>query len=179
MDALPAFTIKIALHNSATSVFFAPSDPCGIYGLRREQIRATWSWRGGPGRQDMVLVDTGDGGNYELPMSGYIVARVLVFFSFKYAGEDFPVALVWWYTLSDDAGCRDEATGMWLVEREFCGEEPHLVVVHVGSIFRAVHLLPFFGKEWVPQGFSYNDTLDKYTKFHVNRFADHHSFEIL
>jgi len=127
----------------------------------------------------MVLVDTGNGGNDKLPMSRYIIAWVLVFFSFTYAGEDFPVALVWWYTLSDDAGHRDEAMGMWLVEREFRSEEPHLVVVHVGSIFRVVHLLPFFRKEWVPQGFSHSDTLNKYTKFHVNRFADHHSFEIL
>ena len=123
-------------------------------------------------------MDTGNGGNITLPMSGYTIARVLIFFSFKYAGETFPVALVWWYMLSDDTG-RDEATGMWLVEREFHGEEPHLAVVHVGSIFRAAHLLPFFGKEWVPQGFSHNDTLDKYTKFYVNRFADHHAFEIL
>ena len=124
-------------------------------------------------------MDTGNGGNDKLPMTGYTIARVLVFFSFTYAGDDFPVALVWWYTFSDDARHRDEATGMWLVEWEFRGEEPHLVVVHVGSIFRAVHLLPFFGKEWVPQGFSHNDTLDKYTEFYVNRFADHHSFEIL
>jgi hypothetical protein len=29
----------------------------------------------------------------------------------------------------------------------------------VGSIFRAVHLLPFFGKEWVLQGSSHHDTL--------------------
>ena len=57
-------------------------------------------------------MDTGDGGNDKLPMTGYIVARVLVFFSFKYAGEDFPVVLVWWYTPSDDSGHRDEATGM-------------------------------------------------------------------
>jgi len=127
----------------------------------------------------MVLVDTGNGGNDKLLMTGYIIAWVLVFFSFTYAGEDFPVVLVWWYTLSNDARHRDEATGMWLIEQEFCGEEPHLVVVHVGSIFHVVHLLPFFGKEWVPQGFSNNDTLDKYTKFYVNRFADHHSFEIL
>ncbi len=51
-------------------------------------------------------------------MSRYIVAYVLVFFSFKYAGEDFSVALVWWYTLSDadDTGYRDKATGMWLIK---------------------------------------------------------------
>jgi hypothetical protein len=138
-----------------------------------------WSWRGGPSRQDVVLVDTGDGGNKELPMSGFTVARVLLFFSFQYAGENFSMALVWWYTLSDDTGRRDEATGMWLVEREYRGEEPYLAVVHVDTIFRAVHLLPFFGQEHVPQRFSHSDTLDSYAMFYVNKYADHHSFEIL
>ena len=68
---------------------------------------------GGSSRQDVALVDTGDGGNKALPMSGYAVARVLCLFSFQYVGKDFPVALVWWYTLCDDTGRRDEATGMW------------------------------------------------------------------
>ncbi len=52
--------------------------------------------------------------------------------------------------------------------------EPLLAVVHADAIFRAAHLLPFFGRECVPQGFSH--TLDKY---YVNRYADHHSCEIL
>jgi hypothetical protein len=143
-DTLPAFSNKISLHSSATSIYFAPRDPCSVHGLRQEQIWATWSWRGGSGRQDTVLVDTGNGGNEKLPMSSYIVSHILIFFSFKYASEDFPIVLVWWYILSDDAGCRDKATGMWLIEHEFHGEEPHLVVVHIGSIFCTVHLLPFF-----------------------------------
>jgi hypothetical protein len=113
-------------------------------------------------------------------MSGYIVARVLLFFSFEYAGENFHLALVWWYTLSDDHRKRDNATGMWLVEREYHNDgAPHWAVVHVGTIFRAVHLLPFFGKERVPKDFSHNDTLDMYAMFYVNKYADHHSFEIL
>lgn len=176
---LPTFNGKMFLHSSASSIFFAPSDPSGIHGFSREQIQSSWSWWGGSPRQDVVLVNTGDGGNNELPMSGYSAARVLLFFSFKYSGQHFPVALVWWYTLSDDTGRRDEATGMWLVEREYRNEEPFLAVVHVDSIFRAVHLLPFFGRERVPQGFSHSDTLDTYAMFYVNRFADHHSFEIL
>ncbi len=176
---LPIFDKKLFLHSSASSVFFAPSDPCGIHGLRREQIRSVWSWRGGSSRQDVVLVNTGEGGNKDLPISGYTVARVLLLFSFEYAGENFPMALVWWYILSDDAGCRDEATGMWLVEREYRDEEPLLAVVHVDTIFRAVHLLPFFGQERVPQRFSHSDTLDTYGMFYVNKFADHHSFETL
>jgi hypothetical protein len=179
ISALPTFNTKIYLHSSATSIFFAPSDPSGVHGLRREQIRSTWKWRGGPSRQDTVLVNTGDGGNMQLPMSGYVVARVLLFFSFTYAGNDFPVALVWWYTLSDDSGCRDNATGMWLVEREYRDMEPHLAVVHVDTIFRAVHLLPFFGHESVPRDVTWDNSLDNYAMFYVNRYTDHQSFEIL
>lgn len=124
-------------------------------------------------------MNTGDGGNHALPISGYVVARVLLLFSFEYAGEDFPVALVWWYTLSDDSGNRDVDTGMWLVEREYRNGNPSLEVVHVDTIFRAVHLLPFFGQQQVPRQFSHHKTLDTYAMFYVNKFADHQSFEIL
>ncbi|KAH9044271.1 hypothetical protein EDB85DRAFT_1854718, partial [Lactarius pseudohatsudake] len=146
---LPVSNKKVSLYTSASSIFFAPSDPCGVHGLRREQIRSTWSWRKGPLRHDVVLVNMGD-------------------------------ALVWWYTLSDDSARRDEATGMWLVEREYDRhEQPLLGVVHINTIFRAVHLLPYFGREPVRMHFSYTDTLDSFANYYVNKFADHHSFEIL
>src|SRR6266702_6072659 len=113
---LPIFDKKLFLHNSTLSVFFAPSDPCSIHGLHQEQIQLVWSWREGSLQQDMVLVNTGEGGNKDLPISGYTIACILLLFSFEYASENFPMALVWWYILSNNARCRDEATGMWLVE---------------------------------------------------------------
>ena len=179
ISTFPTFNKKISLHTSASLIFFAPSDPCGIRGLRQEQIRSTWQWRQGSPRQDTVLVNTGNGGNTQLPMSGFVVARVLLFFSFIYGGNNYPVALVWWYILTDDSGHRDKATGMWLVEREYRGEEPLLEVVHVDTILRAVHLLPYFGRERVSQGITQDNSLDKYPMFYVNRYADHHSFKIL
>jgi len=39
---------NISTFNSAIATFRAPSDTSGIYGMRREHIRATTSWRGGP-----------------------------------------------------------------------------------------------------------------------------------
>ena len=63
-----------------------------------------WSWRGGSLQQDMALVDTEDDGNKVLPLSGYAITCVLCLFSFKSAGEDFSMALMWWYTLCDDLG---------------------------------------------------------------------------
>jgi hypothetical protein len=170
----------LRIHSSVSCTFFAPSDPCGVHGLRREHIRSTWNWRGAGPRQDVVLVNTGDGGNKALPMSGYALARVLLLFSFKHDGETVPVALVWWYSLAGEDGCRDELTGMWLVEREYRDDTvPHLAVVHVDTILRAAHLLPFFGSNRVPRDLSHNESLDSYHLFYVNRFADHHSFELL
>ncbi|KAH8977870.1 hypothetical protein EDB92DRAFT_1821978 [Lactarius akahatsu] len=137
---LPISNKKVSLYTSASSIFFAPSDPCGIHGFHREQIQSTWSWRGGSSQHDMVLVNMGDGGNKDLPMSGYAVAQVLLFFSLEHSGDKFPAALVWQYTLSDDSACRDEAT---------------------------VHLLPYFGWEPVQKHLSYTDTLDSFANLYV------------
>ena len=49
---------KIHVCNSAVATFRAPSNICGIYGMRREHIQATSSWRGGSARYDCVLVNS-------------------------------------------------------------------------------------------------------------------------
>ena len=112
VSTLPTFTKKLSVHSSASSVYFTPSDPCGIHGLHQEQIRSTWQWQQGPPRQDTILVNMGNRGDTQLPMSSFVVAHVLLFFSFTYGGKDYPVALVWWYILSEDSGRRDKVTGM-------------------------------------------------------------------
>jgi len=179
ISTLLGFNRKIYLHTSATSVFFAPSDPSGIHSLCQEQIQSTLKWQEGPLQQDTVLVDTGNRGNMQLPMSSYVAAWVLFFFSFTYAGDKYPVALVWWYLPFIDSRCRDRETGMWLVECKYCNGKPHLAVVHVETIFCTVHLLPFFGMEPVSLDVTPDNSLDRFCVYYVNRFADHQSFEIL
>jgi len=100
-------------------------------------------------------------------------------FSFTYAGNDYCMALVWWYTLSDDSRQRDETTGMWPVERKYWNEQPHLAVVHVDAILHVVHLLPFFGQELAKLDVTLDNSLDRHGMFYVNQYVDHHSFEIL
>ena len=78
-------------------------------------------------------------------MSGYALAQLLLLFSFKYSGEDFPVVLIWWYKLLGDS--RDKATGMWIVKCEYLGDDtPYLSVVHMDTFFCVAHLLPYFGQ---------------------------------
>jgi len=112
-------------------------------------------------------------------MSGFVVACVLFFFSFTYGWKIYSVALVWWYILSEDSGGRDKVTGMWLVECKYCNRQPLLQVVHVDTILHAVHLLPYFRHKHISQAITQDNSLDKYPIYYVNRFADHHSFEIL
>jgi hypothetical protein len=47
----------ISVCHSAMAYFYAPSDPSGIRGMRREHIRSTPSWRSaGPHHDDCVFV---------------------------------------------------------------------------------------------------------------------------
>src|ERR1700733_8129563 len=47
-DILPNFRERISVYNSASAMFYAPSDLSGVGGMRREHIRAVPSWRKGP-----------------------------------------------------------------------------------------------------------------------------------
>jgi hypothetical protein len=68
----------------------------------------------------------------------------------------------------------DDHTGMWVVQPKD-GECPS--IIPLGAIVCAAHLLPVFGPERVPKNLSFTDTLDTFTKFYVNKFVDHHTFE--
>jgi hypothetical protein len=47
---------KASVFTSAVATFFAPSDPSGLHGMRRERIRSTPSWRDCEPRYDCAFV---------------------------------------------------------------------------------------------------------------------------
>jgi len=163
---------KISIYPSAIATFHAPSDISGIGGMRRERIRAVKSWRKGPGRYDTIFVNT------DLPgMGGLDIARVRLFFSFSHDGVYYSCALVRWFTRVADSP--DDCTGMWVVEPD--DEERPFSIIHLDTVVRAAHLLPVFGSGTgqVPKTLSFTDTLDTFKTFYVNKFVDHHAFEII
>jgi hypothetical protein len=172
LTACPNFSGLISVFNSALATFYAPSDPSGIGGMHREHIRATPSWRQGPARYDCVLVQT-DG-----DLRGMDVVRILLFFSFSFDGIMYPCALVRWYSLiSED---RDNDTGMWMVEPDVkLDGSPAISVIHLDCICRAVLLLPIYGDACLPKSLSMHDSLDAFVSFYVNKYADHHAFEMV
>jgi len=171
---LPGFYKKISVHASAIATFYAPSDISGIGGMRSERIRAVDTWMNGPGRYDTVFVNIDSSAE---GMRGLDVARVRLFFSFTHEGTKYPCALVHWFSRVDDS--LDENTGMWIVEPEVLEDGTHHAsVIHLDTIFRAAHLIGVYGEAFVPTDLSFADSLDAFRTYYVNKYIDHHAFEI-
>lgn len=166
---------QISVFPSAVAYFYAPSDVCGVRGMCKERIRSVPSWHGGPARRDCVFIlddDTQPG------FLGLLAARVLLLFSFKdIDGVEYSCALVSWFLPTSDHLC--EETGMWTVEPQV-DEFGHqtVSVVHLDCILRAAHLIGVAGKDPIPTRLKHTDSLDAFTAFYVNKYADHHAHEI-
>ncbi|KAG2098388.1 uncharacterized protein F5147DRAFT_754784 [Suillus discolor] len=150
----PLYLSKISVFNSASSRFYAPSDLSGIGGMRVEHIHSSL-----PG------------------MQGLEVARVRAFFSFRYRGRLYPCALISWFDKVGDAP--DEDTGMWIVRPGFGADSaPGYAVIHIDSIYCAAHLIPMYGVQFVPRELKFYHSYDAFQAYYVNKYADHHAFEI-
>jgi hypothetical protein len=174
LNACPTFLGRISVFSSAVATYYAPSDPSGVGSMRSEHIRSTPSWRHGCARHDCAFVNS----HPDLEgMRGLDVVRVLSFFSFTYRDVTYPCALVYWFSLLDEE--HDEDTGMWMVQLEVAPDgAPVISVIHLDCILHAAHLLPIYGDAPVPLAMTPHDALDAFTAYYVNKFADHHAFEV-
>jgi hypothetical protein len=122
---------------------------------------------GGPGFADV-------GG-----VRGFEVARVFLIFSFWHENKEYPSALIHWY--SHVGSEPDEETGLWMVEPDTDDSgDPHLAIIHLDSIYRAVHLLPAHrNNTFVDHAITMHSSLDSFKLFYINKYADHQSFEVL
>ena len=169
------FEGKISVFRSASAIFRSPSDPSGPRSLRREYIRATPTWRKGHARYDCVFINS----QPELPgMRGLTVARVFLFFSFKHRGTKHTCALVQWFSIVGTVP--DEETGLWMVEPDIHNDgRAYLAVIPLQSIFRAAHLVPVYRtNDFISRSLTMHDALDEFKVFYVNKYVDHHAFEI-
>ncbi|KAJ3792476.1 hypothetical protein GGU11DRAFT_819026 [Lentinula aff. detonsa] len=133
VQACPPLASPISVFHSAIARFYAPSD----------RIRSHPFWREEHARHDTVFVVT--------------VARILLFFSFKFHDVMHECALV-------------HCTGMWIVQPEFdlCNQRT-LEVVYVDSITRRA----------LPEDFTYHYALTSFPAYYVNSYIDNHTHEIL
>jgi len=171
---LPFFDSSISVYTSALATFYAPSDLCGIGGMCHERIRAISSWRGDPARYDCVLVKTDP---TTQGMLGLDVACVRLFFSFAFHGKFYLCALVHWFSCTGNGP--DDDTGMWIVRPELHPDGScKAAVLHIDTIVHAAHLIGVYGKDFLPKHLSPAQSLDIFQAYYVNKYIDHHSFEI-
>ena len=174
-STFPPCPPHVSVFPSAVAVFHAPSDLSGVKRMKRECIRACQTWRGGPGRYDCAYVVD----DQDLPgFQGLAVVRVHLLFSFKTAaGVLYPCALVSWFVPSKNTPC--DETGMWIVEPQLdLHGLPVMSVIHLDCVLRAAHLIGVAGTDPLPSTLQHTDSLDAFTAFYVNKYADHHAHEI-
>ncbi|KAK0434113.1 hypothetical protein EV421DRAFT_1909618 [Armillaria borealis] len=167
---------RISVFHSAVATFFAPSDMSGLHGMKRERICSTPSWRKkGPCRDCAYVVEDEEKEGFK----GMSVVHVHLFFSFSFEGVSYPCALVEWFKKVSRKP--DEDTGMWHVKYETHGRhDTRLVtVVHLNTFFHAAHLIPDYGDKAVPVEFSYEYSLNCFHIFYMNKYIDHHAFEMI
>ena len=134
-------------------------------------------WRNGPARYDTLLINT----NPDIieGIYGFEVAHVLLFFCIPTSRKALPCVLVHWFSFVGNE--LDEETGFSKVEPDFTDDgRPYLAIIHIDSIYRAVHLLAARqDAQFVNRAYTMHSTLDKFKLFYVKKYADHHSFHSL
>jgi hypothetical protein len=107
-------------------------------------------------------------------MRGMGVVRVLLFFSIEFNMVRYPCALVEWFKRVQ----RDDSTGMWIVRPDRTQGRRDKSVLHLDTFLRAAHLIPVYGPQKIPLDFHYSYSLDAFEGYYVNKYIDHHAFEV-
>jgi len=162
----------VSVFHSAVATFFAPGNTSGTCGMQCERIRSTPLWQGGTPHRDCAFLVEDD----EKPgMSGMVVVRILLFFSVEYNSVRYPCALVEWF---QKIGC-DPVTGLWVVRLDrTCGRWDK-TVVHLDCFLRAAHLIPVYRDQKMPLDFDHSYSLDSFEAYYVNKYIDHHLYEVV
>jgi hypothetical protein len=110
-------------------------------------------------------------------MHGLDITRIQLFFSFAYNSTKYPCALMHWFSHVAESVDRD--MGMWVVEPDSADDRrPLASVIHLDTIICAAHLLLVFEEGFISRFLSSTDTLDEFLTFYVNKYVNHHAFEI-
>ncbi|KIK99829.1 hypothetical protein PAXRUDRAFT_131222 [Paxillus rubicundulus Ve08.2h10] len=155
------------------ATFFAPSDLSRIKGMHCKHIRATPLWQHGPACYDTIMGKSRDVTTILVIMDGSAdsingmdVTWVLCLFSFLSLDKMFLCALVHWY--KHISSQPDSATGLWVVHPSFKDDRSHkLSIIHLNSIFCAVHLLPMFSSsDPIHSAVNFHNSLDAFKGYY-------------
>ena len=110
-------------------------------------------------------------------MKGTDVTQVRLFLSFCYEGTEYQCALVDWFSRVGDGPDKD--TGMWVVERDLdLHRKQILQIIHIDTVIQCAHLIGVYGANPVSTRLTFSASLYAFHTYYVNKYADHHSFEV-
>ena len=71
--------------------------------------------------------------------------------------------------------------GLWMVKPDIDDAgNPHLTIIHLDSIYQAIHLLPAHqNNTFIKHTITMHTSLDTFKLFYINKFVDHQSSEVL
>ncbi len=164
---------RFSIHPSAIAKYYAPSDDSGSSGMHQEHVWAVSSWRNSEGRFDTVFIKGHPG--VRTITTGLIIRCVQQFFSFYLVNRHHSCAIVHMFKFVGDKP--DEEIGLWVVRPVISNSQPKIRIIPLNNILRAVHLIPVYDDERISNKFSHTQTLDHFSEFYVNKFADYHMFE--
>ncbi|KAI6009055.1 hypothetical protein EDC04DRAFT_2581777, partial [Pisolithus marmoratus] len=133
LDECPFYDGSVHVYNSASSMFYAPSDVSGLHGMCHKHIHCFPTWRNEGPCYDCVFVVTNP---HMKGMLGLDVACVLCFFSFKHLGTEYPCVIIHWF---DHDGPNN--TGMWVIH--MCNAQD-IAIIHINTIYCAAQLIPVY-----------------------------------
>ncbi|KAI6039615.1 hypothetical protein EDC04DRAFT_2867920 [Pisolithus marmoratus] len=171
LDECPFYDGSVCTYNSVSLMFYAPSDMSGLHGMCCKHIHCFPTWRNEGHHYDCIFVITNA---HMKGMLGLDVACVLCFFSFKHLGTEYPCAIICWF---DCIGDGPNNTGMWVVCTHSAQD---IAIIHIDTIYCAAQLIPVYASQCSidPASIKPNESYDKFQFYYVNKFADHHVFEI-
>ena len=87
--------------------------------------------------------------------------------------------LVYWFCHAMDTP--SDVTSMYVVKPEYLPNgQPTIAVVHLDTLFRVAHLLPVYSKhQALSKHQHYEETLDLFSEFYVNRYINYHAFKVV
>ncbi|KAI6042368.1 hypothetical protein EDC04DRAFT_2866821 [Pisolithus marmoratus] len=172
LDECPFYDGSVNVYNSASSMFYAPSDVSGLHGMCHKHIHCSPTWRNEGSHYDCVFVVTNP---HMKGMLGLDVTHVLCFFLFKHLGTEYPCAVICWF---DHVGDGPNNTGMWVVH--MCNAQD-IAIIHIDTIYHAAQLIPVYASQHGidPASIKPNESYNKFQFYYVNKFADHHAFKIV
>lgn len=89
------------------------------------------------------------------------------------------MSVQWSADLHSQMSLTMDDTGMWIARpADNNRRQPDISVIRPDRIYRGAHLIPLYGGHHISPEILPENSYDAYHTYYLNKYADHHAFEI-